>query len=130
MTDLTDAGVKSIIELPNIKKLTLYGGKPRVGDDGLAILKECKKLEILELVNIDVTDDGLAVLRSFPRLKDLTIYRDGFRERLLTDTAVRDLRNLNKLTRLNVAGGWMSKTAVAELRRSLPDCEVVEKSEW
>ena len=102
----------------------------RVGDDGLAILKECEKLEILELVNIDVTDDGLAVLRSFPRLKDLTIYRDGFRERLLTDTAVRDLRNLNKLTRLNVAGGWMSKTAVAELRRSLPDCEVVEKSEW
>ena len=28
LTDLTDAGVKSIIELPNIKKLTLYGGKP------------------------------------------------------------------------------------------------------
>lgn len=130
LTDLTDDGVQTIAELRSIEELTFYGGNPRVGDQGLAILRGNRTLETLRLVNIDVTDDGLGVLTTLPGLKSLTLYRDHFRPILLTDDAVSELQNLNQLDNLNISGGWMSGSAIAELRRRLPDCDVVVNAEW
>jgi hypothetical protein len=125
LTDLSDGGVKTIAELPNIKRLTLYGGRPRVGDPGLALLRGHPTLTTLKLINIDVTDCGLAVLQTLPRLRHLTLYRDDFREKLLTDGAVDELRNLTALAKLNIVGGWMSPTTIDDLRVLLPDCDIV-----
>jgi len=130
LTDLTDKGAETIAELPNVTSLTLYGGNPRVSDAGLATLSHTRSLETLCLVNIDVTDDGLAALRSFPRLQDLTIYREPFRAKLLTDKAVTQLSTLQNLDKLEISGGWMSKGAIAELKQSLPNCYVVETKNW
>lgn len=130
LTDLTDNGVETIAELPNLATLTLYGGSPRVGDAGLTTLTRCRSLKTLHMINIDVTDEGLSALSSFPRLRGLTIYRDPFRPKLLTDKAVTQLITLQNLHTLNISGGWMSKAAVANLKASLPDCRVVETAHW
>jgi hypothetical protein len=64
LTDLSDDGVLAIADLPNLERLTFYGGKPRVGNQGLELLRGQKTLATLRLVNTDVTDDGLAVLET------------------------------------------------------------------
>lgn len=130
LTDLSDDDVKTIAELPNIERLTLYGGLPRVGDQGLGSLRGLPTLTTLKLINIDVTDRGLAVLQTLPRLRHLTLYRDDFRENLLTDRAVDELRNLTELAKLNILGGWMSSAAIDELRALLPDCDIVVDGNW
>ena len=101
-----------------------------MSDEGLATVSRTASLETLRLVNIDVTDDGLAALQSFPRFRDLTIYRDPFRPKLLTDRAVIQLSALQDLLKLRISGGWMSKAAIAELKKSLPNCHVVETDDW
>jgi hypothetical protein len=130
LTDLSDDGVLAIVGLPNIECLTFYGGKLRVGNRGLGLLRGQKTLVTLKLVNTDVTDDGLAVLQTLPNLKNLTIYRDGFREKLLTDRAVIKLQNLSTLATLNVAGGWLSQSGLQSLREALPSCRVFEDANW
>jgi len=125
LTDLTDAGVRPIANLPNLADLTLYGGRPRVGDTGLQTLAGKQSIMTLKLINIDVTEDGLRLLASFPALTDLTLHRDGFREIMWTDTALQHIRQLGNLTRLKICGGWMSDTALEELRKDLPKCEIV-----
>lgn len=127
LTDLTDEGVATLAELPNLRSLTLYGGNPRVGDVGLATLSRSRSLEKLRLVNTDVTDDGLAALQRFPRLRDLTIACDVGR---LTEKAVHSLSALEQLDKLKISGHWMSKAGLAELKRALPNCDVVEKTNW
>lgn len=130
LTDLSDDGVLAIAGLPNIERLTFKGGKPRVGNRGLELLRGQKTLATLRLVNIDVTDDGLAVLQTLPSLMNLTIYRDGFREKLLTDRAVHDLQKLTRLATLNVAGGWLSRSGLEALRTALPKSRVFEDEDW
>ena len=130
LTDLSDDGVLAIASLPNIERLTFYGGKPRVGNRGIGLLRGQKTLATLRLVNTDVTDDGLAVLQTMPNLKNLTIYRDGFREKLLTDRAALDLQKLSTLATLNVAGGWLSRSGLQALRTALPNCRVFEDENW
>jgi hypothetical protein len=125
-TDLTDKGLETIAELPNITSLILYGS-PGVGDAGLVTLSRNRSLETLSLGNIGVTDDGLAALRSFPCLKELIVYRDVARPRLLTDRAVKHLSTLTKLNKLSVTGGWISDAAIAELEASLPDCQMADE---
>ena len=130
LTDLSDAGVTTIAKLPNIKRLTLYGGMPRVGDLGLGYLRGQPSLTTLKLINVDVTDVGLEVLRTLPRVRHLTLYREGFREKLLTNKAVDVLRTLTGLRTLNVAGGWMSQSEINNLRASLPECKILNDENW
>lgn len=103
-TDLTDKGLETIAELPNLTTLRLYGS-PGVGDVGLVTLSRNQSLEMLSLGNVGVTDDGLAALRSFPRLKELIVYRDVAGPNLLTDRAVKQLSSLKNLRKLSVTSG-------------------------
>lgn len=130
LTDLTDEGCKTIADLPHLTSLTLYGGRPRVGDAGLATLSRSRSLETLYIVNIDVTDNGLAALRSFTTLHDVTIFWEPFRGKQLTDGAVKNLCTLQNLGKLNISGGWMSDKAFATLKKSLPTCYVTRTKNW
>jgi hypothetical protein len=124
LTDLTDEGCTTLAEMPNLTSLTLYGGRTPVGDAGLATLSRSQSIETLQLVNTSVTNDGLATLKSFSRLREVTIFWEPFRGRLLTDNAVKNLSMLQNLGKLNISGGWMSEEAFAKLKESLPDCYV------
>jgi len=129
LTDLTDAGVQEIARLPNLSQLTLYGGNPRVGNEGLQFLAGHKSIKNLALVNIEVTDEGLQTLASLPALTDLTLYRESHREVRLTDAAVERKVGKVGLKKLNISGGWMSGAALERLRKALPDCEITTTEE-
>jgi hypothetical protein len=129
MTDLSDEGVEAIARLPNLSELTLYGGRPGVGDRGIRFLAGHQNLTKLKLVNTKVTDDGLDVLAKLPALTDLTLFREKWRDTHLTDDAVEHLKQLQGLKKLSVSGGWMSPKAIEELRKALPNCEVTTELE-
>lgn len=130
-TDLTDNGVSIIAKLPNLEKLTVHGGN--TSDIGLESLSQNQSLMTLHLVNVDLTDGGLPALFAIPKLDYLTIYCRKRSKNKLTNLAIHHLSKLKHLKKLNVGGGWLSSSAVDELKTSLPDCEIVENfadDEW
>jgi hypothetical protein len=130
-TDLSDLGVTFIATLPNIEKLTIHGGT--VGNSGLSTLRNLENLKTLHMVNLELTDDGLVTLLSMKNLEALTIYAHQSSKPKLTDLAIKHLKELKTLKKLNIGGGWLSVNSVNELKRSLPDCIVTQNyadDEW
>jgi hypothetical protein len=124
-TDLTDDGVKTIASLPNLSALTLYGGMPGVGNRGIRFLADHQHLAKLTILNTNVTDDGLAILPTLPALTELALER-----KLLTDTGMKHLSQLQGLDKLTVMGGEMRPARIEALRKALPFCEISTESEW
>ena len=127
LTDISNAGFQHVADLPNLKKLVLYGGRTH---HGLELLRGHQSLEKLELINIDVTDRGLAVLKTLPRLVELYVYRNSSRQKFLSDAAKEQLRELSGLRKLTISGGWMSESAVDELKTDLPNCEIKTETSY
>jgi len=115
LTDVTDGGMAAVASLPNLRVLVLYGGRPGVGNEGLARLHTCTRLKRLELINTRVTDDGLAILLDFPELRSLTLYHDAFRESTLTDAGLLKVKDLGSLKSLDLTGGWITDAGLAHL---------------
>lgn len=124
LADLSDTGMKHVASLPNLKKLVLYGGRPSVGNAGLAELEGHKKLEALSLINTSVSDQGLSVLATLPELKTLVLFWEDFRGQRLTNASIEHLRHLAQLEALELSGGWASEGMIERLRSHLPNCEI------
>jgi len=127
LADLSDAGMKYVVEYPNLVKLVLYGGSPSVGNAGLAKLEGHENLETLELINTSVNDDGLSVLSTLPNLKILVLFWEEYRGERLTDACFKHLENLTQLEALELSGGWASEEMVERLRSHLPACKITTK---
>ncbi len=67
LTDVTDAGIPSIIKLDSLQEIDLGG--TAVGDDGLKLLSTLTSLEVLWLANSKVTDRGITHLQELPNLR-------------------------------------------------------------
>ena len=70
-TGITDAGLKVLARMPNLKHLDLNG--TAVGDDGVRALAGLNKLEALSLYGTRVTDAGLPALQGLPSLRRLYV---------------------------------------------------------
>jgi len=123
MTNLSNEGFRHVAELPKLQELMLYGFQ-RVDDSGFELLRNHQTLRKLELINVVITDDALDVLPSLPMLTELELFRESRLDATLTDSAVEHLRKLHELERLTIAGGWMSESALTELREELPNCKI------
>ena len=123
MTNLSNKGFRHVAGLPNLQELMLYGFN-RVDDSGFEMLQNHQALRKLELINVGVTDAALEMLPSLPMLTELELYRESRLDATLTDSAAEHLRKLHQLERLTIAGGWMSESALTELRESLPNCKI------
>ena len=66
----------------------------------------------------------MAVLKTLPRLVELYVYGNPSRQKFLSDAAKEQLRELPGLRKLTISGGWMSESAVDELKTDLPNCEI------
>jgi hypothetical protein len=104
--------------------LVIYGGPPSIDDQGLARLKPLSNLEELGLIATQVTDEGLPVLKSFPRLRDLTLFHEGWRNPTFTPAGLVHLEGLKSLKQLELSGGWATKRDIRALHNALPDCSI------
>jgi hypothetical protein len=91
-----------------------------ITDTGVAHLRRLNRLRTLILVGTVVTDDGLRHITGLSRLKTLKISSPN-----ITDEGIPHLLRLKKLEDLCISGTSISEAGVAELRRGLPNCEIV-----
>jgi len=106
---VTDAGLKAVAAMKNLKELHLEG--TTIGDAGLDHLKGLAELEYLNLYNTKVTDAGLAKLASLGKLKAIYLWQSG-----VTKAGVAALKA--KLPKAHINSGWTAEddakpTAVA-----------------
>ena len=115
LTDASDAGMRDVGTLRNLRELTFHGGPQPIGDSGLSQLRNCSNLETLNLINSKVTDQGLIALKELPKLSSLKLHRDAFRERTLSDAGLSNLKHLTHLRSLALTGGWVTDDSIHRL---------------
>src|SRR6185295_11658837 len=72
-TSVTDAGLKVLAGLKNLRRLHLE--KTGVGDEGLASVKGLAELQYVNLYGTKVTDKGLASLGGLKKLKNVYLWQ-------------------------------------------------------
>jgi hypothetical protein len=130
---LTDRGLQSIDDLPNLWLLSLKDTS--VSGDGVAKLKvipqlvflavsgcdhpgalrkiDKAKIVHLEMDNCHVTDSDLKVIGAMSNLEELCLYDNG----QITDQGLRSIGNLAKLKSLEIDGTALTNTCSETLKR-------------
>lgn len=110
---MTDELMQQVGKLPNVETLRLSSSK--VGDGGLAHVRNLRRLRDLVLNETRVTSDGIAHLAEFDRLVRLDLEKTG-----VDDQALVHLKQLPRLKYLDVRRTGVTTKAVKELRAALP----------
>jgi hypothetical protein len=118
-TRVTDNGLKEVSAVSSLERLDLC--RTQVTDAGLVHLKSMKKLQRLCLTATPVTDSGMAQIESLKHIDALWI--EGT---LVTDVGLLRLKGLPNLQLLYVRGTRVTDAGIAELRRALPELQVVK----
>jgi hypothetical protein len=138
---ITDAGIKELVPFKKLSNLVL--DQTQVTDKGMKDLARLTSLTSLSLSSTKVTDEGIKDLAPLKNLswfnppqqvtdaamKDIaghseleTLLLGGSK---VTDAGLKDLASLKKLKLLNVANTQVSDKGVTELKKSLPDCDIM-----
>lgn len=72
-TDVTDAALKSVVDLGRLVRLDLHG--TQIGDAGVKQLSGLKNLRYLNLYGTQVSDQGLQSIENLKGLKDVYLWR-------------------------------------------------------
>ena len=83
---ITDRGLGQLVEMKNLKRLTLEGVK-EITPEGIAQLKPLENLTFLNLVRVPLDDSLVDVLIGMENLREVYLYETG-----LTETAVSRLK--------------------------------------
>ena len=119
-TQVTDAGLKHLADLPELKHLALYGAK--LTDKAAPQLARLRNIVSLELGNTAFGDDGLKGLEPLTSLAQL-----GLRETQVTDAGLKHLHGRN-LVLVDVRNTKVSAAAVKQLSDTLrPGAQVVRE---
>ena len=117
-TQITDAGLKHIGGLTNLKMLGLQ--QTQITDTGLVHLKGLTNLETLQLGSTQVTDAGLERLKELTSLQRLTLENNAG----ITDAGLEHLRGLTNLRELHVGATQVNDEGVRKLQQALPKCRI------
>jgi Leucine Rich repeat len=98
---------------------TLQLGSTKVSDSGLVHIRGLRRLKELDLTFTSISDNGLKQIRRLTRLEDLDVSYTS-----ISDGAVEHLRCLQSLKFLNVRNTRISIVGVAELQKTLPNCQI------
>ncbi len=118
-TRVTDEGLSNLEGLTGLKYLYLFGTDTT--DTGLKHLSGLQAMEVLCLDDTRITDAGLVHLKNMTELVKLHIQSKD----TITDAGLELLTGLTGLTELRVGGTEVTDEGVDELKKSLPDCQVV-----
>jgi hypothetical protein len=128
-----DAGMKELRELKDLRHLFLDSTK--VADPGLEELKHLERLELLDLVNTQVTDAGMKNLKQLQNLRELSLDRTkvadpGLKElkglegleglylghTKITDEGLKELKEFKNLRWVSLRGTQMTDAGLRELK--------------
>ncbi len=104
----------------DIQRVCLDGGKD-LKETEMAQIGTLTHLKSLRISGPGVTDSGIAHLKNLRQLEDLALVGKG-----VTDAGLAHLENLSNLRRLVLSKTQVTRAGVEELRRKLPDCEIVK----
>jgi beta-lactamase regulating signal transducer with metallopeptidase domain len=92
-TQATDEGLRHLAGMTSLREVRLLDSR-LVTDAGISHLKDCRDLEVLQVLNSQIGDESLRMLRKMPNLISLN----------LAGTQITDkgLRYLSKLSRLEI----------------------------
>jgi Leucine-rich repeat (LRR) protein len=149
----TDSGLENLVLLPNLKELTIGGNK--LTDVGLRFLRQLPLLTFLDvsgsqrtdsgLWSVSMTEPGMDSLATLKELRELRmagspvsarwleklkglqkLERLGLQDtRRIGDDAIPVLASFKNLHWLDLKGSAMTEKGLADLRRQLPQCQVV-----
>lgn len=137
---VTDAGLKPLEAMSQLKKLTL---PESITDSGLAVLKNLTSLETLVL-NSPVTDAALVQLVDCPNLKRVQLERlgnDGVQNlakmpaleslRILRvefdETSIPTFQSMKQLKKISIIQEDRPVALIAAMQESLPHCKVIDE---
>jgi hypothetical protein len=92
-----------------------------VTDAEIMYLNELGNLNVLLLSGTPVTDAGVVHLRGLANLRELNLYGTA-----VTDSTLARLSKLLNLRKLCLNNTTATDKGIEELRRALPDCEIVQ----
>lgn len=146
-TLIGDDGLAAIAGLPNLAKL--HVGECAVGDEGVKALGDCKSLTNLVLWRTEVGDEGLAALVDLPELVELNIGElrslaspptdEGIAalakipkleqivldQLYITPAAIDPFKEVKTLKKLSIKNCPLDQDYVDQLRKDLPDVEIL-----
>lgn len=92
----------------------------KLTDVGVSALAKAQSVRMLRLSETSVGDASLEVIGGLPELESLNLYGTS-----VTDEGLRKLSGLQKLRKLYLWQTKVTDKGVEELRKALPECEVV-----
>ena len=120
LTQVTDSGLKELASLKDLRILDL--GCTEITDVGLKELAALKHLQILDVGCTQITDVGLKELAGLKNLRRLSL----FSCKQLTGRGLNVLAGFKDLQMLNLNGKDFPTEALAELKKALPGCRILE----
>jgi internalin A len=115
---LTTPDVVNLGYLQSLRKMTFHTAK--LGPTGLDSLPPLSMLKELHIFYVNLTDRDLATIAKQTQLESLAINGcDG-----VTDEGLAHLKALGNLKALQISGKGISKKAITELGKQLPNCTI------
>jgi internalin A len=111
LTHITDQGMSELRSLPGITELNLYFAE-YVTDEGIAAIKDWKKLRTLNLHGTKVSDTALEHIAGIPTLESLNVGST-----LMTDVGLERLTTLPNLKELTMGGNELGDAGLQALRQ-------------
>ncbi len=111
LTHITDQGMSEIKSLPGVTDLNLYFTE-YITDEGIAAIKDWKKLRRLNVHGTKVGDTGLEHIASLTNLEALNVGST-----LMTDVGLERLTQLTKLKELTMGGNELGDAGLQALRQ-------------
>jgi hypothetical protein len=118
MRVLSAQDAAALTALPKLTTLYVYG---IAGDETLQELAKAKSLTSLSIgAAAGISDEGLRIVSTWGGLAHLT-----FSSKTISDQGLRHLAGMNSLKTLNVQAEKLTPAGIEDLKRSLPNCQVV-----
>ncbi len=111
-TDLTDEGMKAVLQMPNLESFWLLHHYPPehpclISDEGMKALAQCTALRELRIVGTKLTDIGVEHLSRLPDLRSIYIEAT-----YVTPNSLRYLVSMPRLEKISI---WGNRGAFGEL---------------